>query len=79
MINSDEVTGEVIKDHNSNWPQIIDHQHRILKLDSHDPKARQYFLHWKPFKACVRYFLWNFYFSPNNSPLKTTKDVFYFI
>ena len=45
MINSDEVTGEVIKDHNSNWPQIIDHQHRILKLDSHDPKARQYFLH----------------------------------
>ena len=31
------------------------------------------------FKACVRYFLSNFYFSPNDSPLKTTKNVFYFI
>ena len=31
------------------------------------------------FKACVRYFLTNFYFSPNNSPSKTMKDVFYFI
>ena len=32
-----------------------------------------------PLKACVRYFLTNFYFSPNDSPLKTMKDVFYFI
>ena len=31
------------------------------------------------FKACVRYFLWNFYFLPNDSPLKTTKNVFYFV
>ena len=31
------------------------------------------------FKACVRYFLSNFYFSPNDSPLKTMKNVFYFI
>ena len=30
-------------------------------------------------KACVRYFLSNFYFSPNDSPLKTMKNVFYFI
>ena len=30
------------------------------------------------FKACVHYFLSNFYFSPNDSPLKTTKNVFYF-
>ena len=30
-------------------------------------------------KACVRYFLINFYFSPNDSPSKTMKDVFYFI
>ena len=29
-------------------------------------------------KACVRYFLINFYFSPKNSPSKTTKDVFLF-
>ena len=31
------------------------------------------------FKACVRYFLSNFYFSPNNSPSKTMKNIFYFI
>ena len=30
-------------------------------------------------KACVRYFLINFYFSPNDSPPKTMKGVFYFI
>ena len=30
-------------------------------------------------KACVCHFLRNFYFSPNNSPSKTMKDVFYFI
>ena len=31
------------------------------------------------FKACARYFLRNLYFSPNGSPPKTRKDVFYFI
>ena len=31
------------------------------------------------FKAYVRYFLSNFYFSPNDSPSKTMKNVFYFI
>ena len=31
------------------------------------------------FRACVRYFLSNFYFSPNDSPSKTTKNAFYFI
>ena len=30
-------------------------------------------------KACVRYFLSNFYFSPNGNPSKTIKNVFYFI
>ena len=29
-------------------------------------------------KACVRYFLTNFDLSPNDSPSKTMKDVFYF-
>ena len=33
--------------------------------------------HWK-LKACVRYFLSIFYFSPNHSPSKTMKSVFYF-
>ena len=27
-------------------------------------------------KACVRFFLTNFYFSPNDSPSKTMKDFF---
>ena len=30
-------------------------------------------------KVCVHYFLSNLYFSPNDSPSKTLKDVFYFI
>ena len=30
-------------------------------------------------KACVCYFLSNFYFSPNDSPSKNMKNVFYFI
>ena len=30
-------------------------------------------------KACVCYFLSNFHFSPNDSPSKTMKNVFYFI
>ena len=30
-------------------------------------------------KACVRYILSNFYFSQNDSPSKTMKNVFYFI
>ena len=30
-------------------------------------------------KTCVCYFLSNFYFSPNDSPSKTMKNVFYFI
>ena len=30
------------------------------------------------FKACVRYFLSNSYFPPNNSPSKTMKNAFYF-
>ena len=33
----------------------------------------------KNFKASVRYFLSNFYFSPNDSSLKSMKNVFYFI
>ena len=30
-------------------------------------------------KTCVRYFLSIFYFSPNDSPSKTMKSVFYFV
>ena len=31
------------------------------------------------FKACVRYFLSNFYFSPNHSPSKTMKNVLFYL
>ena len=31
------------------------------------------------FKACIRYFLSKFYFSPNDSPSKTMKNLFYFM
>ena len=31
------------------------------------------------FKACIHYFLLNFYFSLNDSPSKTMKNVFYLI
>ena len=31
------------------------------------------------FKACVHYFSWNFYFSPNGSPSKTMKYQMFFI
>ena len=31
------------------------------------------------FKACVHYFLLNFYFSPNENSSKTMKNAFYFI
>ena len=34
---------------------------------------------YRDLKVCVRYFLSNLYFSPNDSPLETTKNVFYFI
>ena len=30
MINFDEVTKEKIKEHNPNWPQILDHPYKIL-------------------------------------------------
>ena len=37
-------------------------------------------VHWShAVKACVHYFLSNFYFSSNDGPSKTMKNVFYFI
>ena len=47
------------------YPQIL--KFRSLPLEK------------KSFKDCVRYFLSNFYFSPNDSPSKNMKNVFYFI
>ena len=33
MITFDDVTKETIKQHNSNWQQIPDHQYRLLIFD----------------------------------------------
>ena len=33
MINFDDVAKENIKKHNQNWPQILDHPHRILIVE----------------------------------------------
>ena len=46
-------------------------------------RSRRWFrklcLFYEILKAYVRYFFSNFYFSPNDSPSKTMKNVFYFI
>ena len=42
-------------------------------------KESIYTAHITELKACVHYFLSNFYFSPNDSRSKTIKNVFYFI
>ena len=34
MINFDDVTKENIKEHNPNWPEISNHQYRILLIGS---------------------------------------------
>ena len=34
MINFDDVTKEIVKEHNPNWPEIPDHPHIILKIGS---------------------------------------------
>ena len=49
----------------------LDHLYRV--------KRKEYKRAVEELKACVRYFLLNFYFSPNDSPLKTMKNIFYFI
>ena len=30
MIKFDDITKEIIKEHNTNWPEILDHLYRIL-------------------------------------------------
>ena len=52
----------------TNFSQFIE---KLLKFEE-----MEYLIH--HFKACVCYFLTNFYFSPNDSPSKTMKDVFLF-
>ena len=62
----------------SSYPKVF---HRISVLKNY-LKGTQRHLWWSLFlfvKACVRYFSSILYFQPNDSPSKTTKNVFYFI
>ena len=36
MINFDDVTKEIIKEHNSNWPEIPDHRYRLLIIGGYE-------------------------------------------
>ena len=53
----------------------------LTKPQSQQEKSKLAFHRFKNYvlKACVLYFLSNFYFSPNDSPSKTMKNAFYFI
>ena len=62
------------KDHSTQYVRRGWHQKAQFKENARQDWYRKSF-----FKACVRYFLSNFYFSPNDSPSKTMKNVFYFI
>ena len=61
-----------IKCDNENIERVKEYKLLGIILDEHF-ELRSYV------KACVRYFLSNFYFSPNDSPSKTMKNVLYFI
>ena len=37
MINFDDVTKEYIKEHNPDWPQILDHPYRLLVIGGSGP------------------------------------------
>ena len=40
MISYDDVTKEIMKEHNSNWPQILDHPYRILIIGTSESGKR---------------------------------------
>ena len=72
MINFDAVTKENIKEHNPNWPQIIDHPYRILiiggsgsgktissfNLINHQPDIDKIYLYAKhPYKSKYQFLI----------------------
>ena len=80
QINENVVTDESPLDHNSASVQIgsfaiIPYQFQTSK----STVTKKLVAVVMNVKACVHYFLSNFYFSPNDSPSKTMKNVFYFI
>ena len=67
--NFDAVTGEKLKEHNPQWPQIFDHPYRVLIVDGpgkthallnlikQQPKTDKIFLHSKdPFESKYQYY-----------------------
>ena len=44
MINFDDDPKEDIKEYNANWPQIPDHQYRILITEGSDPGKTIHYL-----------------------------------
>ena len=36
MINFDDVTKEIIKEHNSNWPESPDHRYTLLTIGGYE-------------------------------------------
>ena len=71
---------ERIKGGELSWPRLKPALERIDRIGC--ANNFEWYMHCgKPLviKACVHYFLSNFYFSPNDSASKTMKNVFYFI
>ena len=44
MINFDDVIKEIIKEHNTNWPQIPDHPYRILIAEDSRSRKKNHYL-----------------------------------
>ena len=74
MINFDDVTKEIIKEHNSNWPEIPDHRYRLLIIGGYEsgktnllfnqinqqPNIDKIYLFAKdPYKAKYKFFIKN--------------------
>ena len=55
MINFDYVTKEIIKEHNSNWPQIPDHLYRILIIGGSAPGKRNFLISYLIQRIPTRY------------------------
>ena len=56
--------------------QLIEYLVRNILMEKVDRKHARKAVALPRFKDCIRYFLTNFYFSPDASPSKTMEDVF---
>ena len=58
---------------------FVNQQSKVNNRDIYELKTVKVFVNKDVLKACVCYFYQIFIFSPNDIPLKTMKNVFYFI